>query len=105
MSAEKPYVLPNVSSLSLGAGEVDLVYSGCGEGNAIIGDTRFQGGDLFFATFEYIQEDGSVFLPSKLNAGGPYDIGTYNLLVVVAENGDDSGYNDLILEITWYTPK
>ncbi|MFF0561331.1 fucose-binding lectin II [Streptomyces sp. NPDC004266] len=43
--------------------------------------------------------------PSKLNCGGPYDIGTYNLMVVVAENGDDGDYNDSILELSRHTSK
>jgi len=43
--------------------------------------------------------------PSSLNSGGPYAIGNYNLLVVVAENGDDSDYTDSIVEFSWYTPR
>ncbi|WP_431681231.1 fucose-binding lectin II [Kitasatospora sp. KL5] len=86
------------------SGEVDLLISGTGEGNTIIGDKTITPGRNFLldAVFEYADADG-VFKPSRLNSGGPYDIGNYNLMVVVAENGDDADYNDAILEFSWYT--
>jgi len=46
-----------------------------------------------------------ALVSTKLNTGGPYLIGSYNLLIIVAENGDDSDYNDAILEFSWTTPK
>lgn len=44
-------------------------------------------------------------MPSALNSGGPYRVGQYNLMVVVAENGDDVDYDDAVLEFSWYTPR
>ncbi|MFF3788037.1 fucose-binding lectin II [Streptomyces sp. NPDC001933] len=81
----------------------ELQFTGAGERNSNLGDTKITTtGNLLHATFEY-SNGGGVFTPSKLNAGGPYEIGNYNILVVVAENGDDSDYNDTILEFSWYT--
>ncbi|MFE4540029.1 fucose-binding lectin II [Streptomyces scopuliridis] len=82
---------------------VDLEFSGTGERNTI-GDKTITPVDksLFTAVFEYAGDDG-VFKPSKLNSGGPYDIGNYHLMVVVAENGDDSDYNDTVLEFSWHS--
>ncbi|MFJ7277595.1 fucose-binding lectin II [Kitasatospora sp. NPDC098663] len=85
-------------------GSVDTVFSGTGEKNAQLGETTITTGESFLlhAVFEFAGDDG-VFQPSKLNSGGPYEIGRYNMLVVVAENGDDSDYNDTILEFSWNT--
>ncbi|MFI5940571.1 Helicase associated domain protein [Streptomyces uncialis] len=55
-------------------------------------------------TFTY-SDGGESGKPSKLNNGGPYSIGTYNMLIIVAENGDDSDYNDAIIEFSWHTPR
>ncbi|MER7585543.1 fucose-binding lectin II [Kitasatospora sp. NPDC097691] len=85
-------------------GSVDRSFTGSGERNTVIGDSRITGQDLYFATFEFAPADG-VFMPSRLNSGGPYAIGNYNILVVVAENGDDADYNDTVLEFSWFTPK
>ncbi|MFG2825625.1 fucose-binding lectin II [Kitasatospora sp. NPDC048365] len=86
------------------SGEVDLVFSGTGEGNTVIGEKIITPGERFLldAVFEYAGTDG-VLKPSKLNSGGPFEVGSLNLLVVVAENGDDTDYNDTILEFSWYT--
>ncbi|MFE7529366.1 fucose-binding lectin II [Kitasatospora sp. NPDC057542] len=83
-------------------GRVDLEFTGTGEQNTI-GDKTITPvpGSLFTAVFEYTGPDG-VFKPSKLNSGGPYDIGSYHMMVIVAENGDDTDYNDTILELSWY---
>ncbi|GAA2837649.1 hypothetical protein GCM10010441_72480 [Kitasatospora paracochleata] len=84
-------------------GEVDLEFTGTGERNTIIGDKTIIPSQNFLlnAVFEYADADG-IFKPSKLNSGGPYDIGNYHLLVAVAENGDDTDYNDTILEFNWH---
>ncbi|MEU2253872.1 fucose-binding lectin II [Nocardia xishanensis] len=37
-----------------------------------------------------------------MKRGGPYAIGSYHLLVLVAENGNDADYNDAIVEFSWY---
>ncbi|MFJ8729190.1 fucose-binding lectin II [Streptomyces bauhiniae] len=85
-------------------GAVNEEFTGTGERNTIIGETTVTPGEKFLlnAVFEYAGDDG-VFQPSSLRWGGPYEIGKYNLLVAVAENGDDSDYNDTILEFSWYT--
>ncbi|WP_049650879.1 fucose-binding lectin II [Kitasatospora sp. MY 5-36] len=85
-------------------GVVDLAFSGTGEGNAPIGQSTVTGPAVLTAAFEFAAADGD-FKPSKLNSGGPYTIGAYNLAVVVAENGDDADYNDTVLEFSWHTPK
>ncbi|GAA1993413.1 hypothetical protein GCM10009738_87980 [Kitasatospora viridis] len=82
---------------------VDLEFTGTGERNTIIGDKTITAGQRpLNAVFEYAGADG-VFKPSKLNSGGPYDIGNYHMMVVVAENGDNADYNDTILELSWHT--
>ncbi|MGW3182916.1 fucose-binding lectin II [Kitasatospora sp. NPDC001119] len=85
-------------------GVVDLAFSGTGEHNAVIGQQTITGQAGLTAVFEFSDGDG-VFKPSRLNSGGPYEIGAYNLMVLVAENGDDADYNDTVLEFSWYTPK
>ncbi|MFB7666428.1 fucose-binding lectin II [Kitasatospora sp. NPDC056138] len=85
-------------------GGADYLFTGNGEHNAVIGQATITGVSQLQATFEY-GDDGGAFRPSRLNSGGPYEIGSYNLMVIVAENGDDSDYNDAILEFSWYTPK
>jgi hypothetical protein len=56
------------------------------------------------ATFSY--DDKSARKPSAgLNSGGPYAIGAYRTMVIVAENGDDADYNDAIVEINGYAPR
>ncbi|MFD4657845.1 fucose-binding lectin II [Kitasatospora sp. NPDC058444] len=83
---------------------VDLLFSGTGERNTVIGQQTITGQAGLKAVFEFDGADGA-FKPSKLNSGGPYEIGAYNLMVIVAENGDDADYNDTILEFSWYTSK
>lgn len=85
-------------------GSVNLQFSGAGERNASAGQSTITGQSQVTATFQYSDSNG-VSQPSRLNSGGPYQIGSYNLMVIVAENGDDSDYNDAILEFSWYTPK
>ncbi|MFD7579031.1 fucose-binding lectin II [Kitasatospora sp. NPDC059817] len=85
-------------------GQLDQQFTGTGEHNTVIGQTTITDVSQLVATFEYGESDGAL-KPSSLNSGGPYEIGAYNLMVIVAENGDDSDYNDTILEFSWYTPK
>ncbi|MFD7450022.1 fucose-binding lectin II [Kitasatospora sp. NPDC059827] len=85
-------------------GEVDYLFTGTGERNTISGAETITGPRQLVATFEYSEADGN-WKASKLNSGGPYDIGNYHLMVVVAENGDDADYNDAILELSWFTPR
>ncbi|MFF2074763.1 fucose-binding lectin II [Kitasatospora sp. NPDC058162] len=85
-------------------GAVDYLFTGTGEHNSVAGQTTITGPSQIVATFEFSEADGN-WKASRLNSGGPYDIGNYHLLVVVAENGDDADFNDAILELSWYTPK
>jgi hypothetical protein len=87
-----------------GSGTADFVFQGSGERNTIIGETSFTASSGVTVKFEYLAGDGTVS-NSTLNSGGPYQIGSYNLLVIVAENGDDSDFNDAIIEFSWRTPK
>ncbi|MFI5617927.1 fucose-binding lectin II [Streptomyces sp. NPDC051567] len=84
-------------------GSVDLRFTGSGE-RVSIGDATITGQSQITATFEYNDSDGTT-RPSALRSGGPYQIGSYNLMVVVAENGDDTDYNDSLLEFSWHTPR
>jgi hypothetical protein len=34
-----------------------------------------------------------------LQHGGPWDIGVMQLLMVLAENGDDKDFNDVVLQV------
>ncbi|MEU5216797.1 fucose-binding lectin II [Streptomyces sp. NPDC020807] len=95
--------LPQKVALTSQDGTVNHLFTGSGEANTVIGQATFTGASRLGATFEF-SPSGS-FSPSKLNSGGPYELGTYNVLLIVAENGDDSDYNDSILEFSWYTPK
>ncbi|WP_275462243.1 fucose-binding lectin II [Streptomyces noursei] len=85
-------------------GEVNLEFTGDGERNHIFGQETItlKSEAPLAAVFEYAID--GVFTASKgTNAGGPYDIGNYHILVLVAENGDDADYNDTILEFSWHT--
>ncbi|BAY19293.1 hypothetical protein NIES2109_48890 [Nostoc sp. HK-01] len=48
------------------------------------------------------QGDGN-WVSSDLRTGGPYQIGSTNFLIVVAENGDDTDYNDTVIQFSWKT--
>ncbi|WP_405188772.1 fucose-binding lectin II [Streptomyces anulatus] len=84
-------------------GTVDHEFSGAGEKNMVIGETTITPGadSPFNAVFEYSGDD-NVLKPSKLNCGGPYDIGNFHMVLVVAENGDDEDFNDTVLEFSWF---
>ncbi|WP_329568598.1 fucose-binding lectin II [Kitasatospora sp. NBC_01266] len=85
-------------------GSVDQVFSGSGE-RGLAGEATITGAVRLSATFEYHRTAGRGAMPSALNSGGPYRVGQYNLMVVVAENGDDVDYDDAVLEFSWYTPR
>eukprot|EP00026_Physarum_polycephalum_P018987 Phypoly_transcript_20800.p1 GENE.Phypoly_transcript_20800~~Phypoly_transcript_20800.p1 ORF type:complete len:204 (+),score=23.23 Phypoly_transcript_20800:33-614(+) len=85
---------------------IDTTFSGKGENNLSAGVQNFTGdGTVITAVFDYVDNSGKTVPSQALNAGGPYNIGSYNLLVIVAENGDDADFNDAILEFSWKTPK
>ena len=94
---------PQRMTLKSKGGAVNLAFSGGGE-KTILGESQVRFDSIATATFEF--SDGSgAWKPSKLQSGGPYPIGNFNMLAVVAENGDDADYNDSILELSWYTPQ
>ncbi|KFG78721.1 hypothetical protein MANI_002039 [Metarhizium anisopliae] len=77
--------------------------SGSGERQNIIFDRQLDKPcKKISATFTYQAANGDK-LASKLKAGGPYDIGRYKTITVVAENGDDIDYNDAIFEISGHS--
>ncbi|WP_438003876.1 fucose-binding lectin II [Sorangium sp. So ce321] len=88
--------------------EVLSVFAGSGERNAMTGQSTIVASSRakLQAKFEYQTDINAEWRKSTdLKSGGPYAVGNYNLLVVVAENGDDSDYNDSIVEFSWITPK
>ncbi|AUX31300.1 MULTISPECIES: fucose-binding lectin II [Sorangium] len=87
--------------------EVLCVFAGSGERNAMTGQSTIVANSRakLQVKFEYQTDINAEWLKSRqLKSGGPYTIGSYNLLVIVAENGDDSDYNDSVLELSWSTP-
>ncbi|KYG02149.1 hypothetical protein BE21_55345 [Sorangium cellulosum] len=86
--------------------EVLCVFAGSGERNAMTGQSTIVANSRakLQAKFEYQTDLNAEWRTSRqLKSGGPYAIGSYNLLVIVAENGDDSDYNDSVLELSWST--
>ncbi|WP_437808040.1 fucose-binding lectin II [Sorangium sp. So ce1078] len=87
--------------------EVLCVFAGSGERNAMTGQSTVVASSRakLQAKFEYQTDINAEWLKSRqLKSGGPYTIGSYNVMAIVAENGDDSDYNDGILELSWSTP-
>ncbi|WP_437614402.1 fucose-binding lectin II [Sorangium sp. So ce834] len=87
--------------------EVLCVFAGSGERNAMTGQSTIVANSRakLQVKFEYQTDINAEWIKSRqLKSGGPYTIGSYNLLVIVAENGDDSDYNDSVLELSWSTP-
>ncbi|WP_437964866.1 fucose-binding lectin II [Sorangium sp. So ce260] len=87
--------------------EVLCVFAGSGERNAMTGQSTVVASSRakLQAKFEYQTDINAEWLKSRqLKSGGPYTVGNYNIMVIVAENGDDSDYNDGILELSWSTP-
>ena len=76
--------------------------TGSGEGTTI-GQSTITTDSALDVKFEYLKN--GQWCNSSLQAGGPYQIGNYNLLPIIAENGDDRDYNDSVVEFSWYTPK
>ena len=54
-----------------------------------------EGTSKLVATFSY----GKDKKPSELQHGGPWGIGVMQLLMVLAENGDDEDFNDVVLQV------
>lgn len=82
---------------------IDYIFFGSGEAKVIGTENITNAPSTITADFvSHSQADGTA-RPSTLKSGGPYDIGNYNLFVIVAENGDDSDYNDAVFEMSWYT--
>ncbi|OAA34127.1 Calcium-mediated lectin [Metarhizium rileyi] len=94
-----------VQNVRIKVDDQEFEASGSGEGNNLIFQRKLDAPcKNISATFEYQTENGEK-RQSKLNSGGPYDIGSYKLLVVVAENGDDADYNDAVFEISGYSKR
>jgi Fucose-binding lectin II (PA-IIL) len=79
---------------------VNLVFTGSGE-RTMIGQSTFSTSSPVQATFTYQSTLNQGWLNSVLNSGGPYVIGRSGFLLVVAENGDDTDYNDCVLQFSW----
>ncbi|KJZ73313.1 hypothetical protein HIM_07317 [Hirsutella minnesotensis 3608] len=87
--------------------DVDYNFSGTGEYGTVIGYTQLPPA---FHRLEVISqyalgEDRPEKLPSKaVRNAPPTRIETLNSLVLVCENGDDDGYNDVLVELMGYSP-
>ncbi|MFI5776353.1 fucose-binding lectin II [Nocardia sp. NPDC051570] len=57
-------------------------------------------GNAFQVLLEY-STDGTTWNTSATRVGGPYVIGSSGFAIVVGENGDDSDYNDAVLQFAW----
>jgi hypothetical protein len=80
-------------------GQTIYCFSGAGERN-LIGSAQMNDSSRFQAKFEF-QPKGGALSKSALRTGGPYSIGSTNFLIVVAENGDDADYNDVVVQFSW----
>ena len=83
---------------------VNLSYSGSGQHNTVIGQSSVSTSSPLTVTFTYQDPTGAT-RNSQLSQGGPYVIGSTNMIVVVAENGDDMDFNDCVLQFSWRTPQ
>ncbi|KAK8926992.1 hypothetical protein VCV18_003460 [Metarhizium anisopliae] len=93
----------SVQNVQIKVDDQEFQVSGSGERNNIIFDRQLDTPcKKISATFTYQAANGDK-LASKLKFGGPYDIGRYKTVTVVAENGDDADYNDAIFEISGHS--
>jgi hypothetical protein len=74
------------------------VFEGRGE-RVLLGSLQNQFDSPFKVKVEH--QEGDKWLGSSLRTGGPYSIGSSNFLIVVAESGDDSDYNDIVVQFSW----
>lgn len=82
------------------SGGIRRQLSGSGESNSTLCDEPFSPTTKEVqVVFEYDAGNGEK-KASKLRYGGPYEIGRFRMLVLVAENGDDSDYNDVVVEFS-----
>jgi Fucose-binding lectin II (PA-IIL) len=84
------------------SGAINFVFTGSGEHNTTIGMATFDVNSIMQASFVYAKPDGT-WANSALRSGGPYAVGSLNMIVIVAENGDDTDYNDCVLQFNWRT--
>ena len=49
--------------------------------------------------FAFSVETGGKKQASRLNVGGPYEIGPMQIAIIVAENGDDADFNDAVVQV------
>lgn len=92
----------SVQNVHIKVDDQEFQASGSGERNLIFERQLDTPCKQISATFTYQAANGDK-LASKLKSGGPYDIGRYTTIIVVAENGDDADYNDAILEISGHS--
>jgi hypothetical protein len=77
--------------------------SGSGERNNIISSFSL---DPSASTLTATFTSGDNRKPAaSMHTGGPYAIGAYMTMLVLAEDGDDADCNDTILEIKGYAPR
>lgn len=79
--------------------------TGTGERTALLRSTSLDGSGLDELTIVVETEKDGGWVRPQLRSGGPYEIGTLSMLVVVAEAGDDSDFNDVIVTFNWRLPR
>lgn len=79
--------------------------TGTGERTALLKTESLTGSGLDELTFVVETEKDGGWVRSTLRMGGPYEIGTLNMFVVVAETGDDSDFNDVVINLNWRQPR
>ncbi len=82
------------------AGNTLYTFTGSGERN-VIGNVAFANPGALTATLTYSADGGATWNASQTQTGGPYSIGSANFYLIVGENGDDSDYNDIVLQFNW----
>lgn len=75
--------------------------SGTGERTALLRSTSLDGSGLDELTFVVETEKDGGWVRAQLRTGGPYEIGALNMFIVVAEAGDDSDFNDVVITLSW----
>lgn len=79
--------------------------TGTGERAFLLRSTILSGSGLDELTIVVETEKDGGWVRSQLRSGGPYEIGTLSMLVVVAEAGDDNDFNDVIVTLNWRLPR
>lgn len=77
------------------------VFTGKGERNNLIGQMEYKSVSTIIIIFEYSRDDGKTWNKANVKTAGPYSIGRTNVFLAVSESGDDSDYNDSIVQLDW----